>query len=132
MKDLKPYKLKILLSKAFLAGILFFSFIAIAGYSGNSGSTFRQNRQTELICSTETPGVKNTSYYPKKLRRKEQKPFLSHCLILISLFVYNRLIKTDFQVNLKEAYSISKPDHFFPIASITQISDENPLPSLAL
>lgn len=131
MKGLKPYNLKILLSKAFLAGILFFSFIAIAGYSGNSRSTFRQNGQTELICSTETPGVRNTSYYPKKLRRKEQKPFLSHCCNLISLLVYNRLVKTCFQTNLKEVYSISIPGHFFPIAKTTQISGENPSPSLA-
>jgi hypothetical protein len=125
MKIQKLLHLKFLLSKCLLAGILFFSFITIAGYQINPKSVFGQNGQTELVYSHKSRGASKTGLYKKKLFREKQPTFLSHHNNLISLLIYNRLSKVKLTSHLKNQYLISLPERLFQINSIPQNSDKD-------
>jgi hypothetical protein len=124
MKSIKRRNLKFLVSKCLLAGILLFSFIAIAGYSGSSNSIFRQAGQTELLYLSNTHAANKTVLYSRSLLPKKQTPFHSHCDNLISLLIHNKLVKVKLDSHLKKSCSISIPKRLFPINNIPQNSAE--------
>ena len=89
MANAKISNYKMLSARFLLAGILFFSFIAIAGYRASSNSIFPQKGQTELIYSNKGPGANKTGLYRKVLLQKNKKAFLSHHNNLISLLIFH-------------------------------------------
>jgi hypothetical protein len=124
MRTVKNLNYKLLLAKFLLAGILFFSFITIAGYNRSSDSILRQNGQTELIYSHESPDANKTVLYGKRLFQKNQVFLHSHFHNLILLLVYNKLAKVKFDSHSKKVYSISMPEHLFPINNTPQNSED--------
>jgi hypothetical protein len=113
---------RLLMSKCLLAGILFFSFITIAGYKVTPNSVCRQNVQTALINLYKNAGASKTILYTTVSFQKKQASFLSHHNNLISLLIYNRLSKVKLSSYLKNQYLISIPERLFPINSIPQNS----------
>ena len=122
MITVKISNYKILSAKFLLAGILLFSFITIAGYSGSSKSIFRQNGQTELIYSHRSLDANKTFLFRKALLRKNQTAFYSQHSNLISLLIYNRLTKVKLHNLSKKRYSI--PKRLYLINNIPQNSGE--------
>jgi hypothetical protein len=124
MKMLKLLNFKFLLSKCLIAGILFFSFIAIAGYSGDSKLIFRQTGQTELVCMRKNLAANKTVLYRTNLLPKNQISFYSHNSNLILLLIYNELVKAKINSHSKKMHSISIHKCLFPINNIPQNSAE--------
>jgi hypothetical protein len=124
MIKLKFPWLKSIPANCLLAGLLFFSFITIAGYNGSSNPLLRQKPQTELAYSNFSKTTHQSVSY-KILLPSINRPinFSSYKYGLITLLVHNRLTKVKFDDNSKKSYSISIPHRYFPIKMITQSPD---------
>lgn len=125
MAKLKFYNFRLLLTKCLLASILFFSFIAIAGYNTSSISNFRQNCQTELVYSKVKNIVNQTVLYQNLFLPTKQTAFHSRHTALIFLLIYQELIKAKFKSLSKEIYSFSNSNKSFPIKNIPKNSKED-------
>jgi hypothetical protein len=123
MKSIKLMNLKFLPAKCLLTGILFFSFITIAGYSAGSKPVFRQTGQIELVYLRKNQAANKTVLYRRHL--PEKTSFSSHYSNLISLLIYNEIVKVKFNSHSKKLYSIPIPKRLFPINNIPQNSDES-------
>jgi hypothetical protein len=127
MEDLKIYNYKVLLAKCLLAGILFFSFIVIAGFDSNSNSFFRQKLQTELVYSKFSKVAHPTVSY-KKFSLPADKiihsPF-SDKQGTIALLAHSRLSKVKFDSNSMKLDSVSIPERFIQLKIIPQNSNED-------
>ena len=127
MEDLKNSNYKVFLAKCLLAGILFFSFIVIAGHSSNSNSFFRQKLRTELVYSNFRKVAPPTVSY-KKFSLPADKIIhfpLSGKQKVITLLAHSRLSKVKFDINSKKLDSISIPERFIQLTIIPQNSNED-------
>ena len=120
---------KFVLAKCLLVVCLFFSFIVIAGYSVSSNSIFRQTGQTELVCLSKNQAANKTVLYRWNLLPKNQTAFHAPYSNLISLLIYNALVKAKINSHSKKLNSISIPKRLFPINNIPQNSAEENLSS---
>jgi hypothetical protein len=122
MISLKLLNFKSLLSQCLLAGILFISFIAIAGHGGYSNSIFSQTRQTELIYLRRNPDANKTFLFRKASLQKNPTNFYSQHSNLISLLIYSRLTKIKLYSLSKKRYSIPIPKRLYLVNNIPQDS----------
>jgi hypothetical protein len=125
MAKLKFDNFRLLFSKCLLAGILFFSFIAIAGYRSSPNSISCQNRQTELVYSKAGSFANQTVSYQKLLLPTKNTPFASRQTEFISILIYQKLVKVKLNCLSKKILPFKNSSRLFPFKSIRKNSEED-------
>lgn len=127
MLKLKILNYKKLPATCLLAVYLFFSFIAIAGYSVNANNCFQKNEQTALVYSAARSTTNNTVSFKKYSGSTKKIIFDFHNYRLITLLVHNWLAKVKFNSFSKRLIPVPITNRFVKIKTIPQNSAEDDL-----
>lgn len=113
------------LTKWLLAATLFFSIFGFSGYASNSQSK-QQATRTELVISNNHKICKRTISYYKTFKCISFNDLLnsSYKNWTDALFAYNKLTRANLIHNSKLFYSHKPADHFLPVKTIPQNSDD--------